>query len=47
MKHTILGKKYKNIIEKGQKVNINDHSFQIDMNECLNSKKLSIIGKIK
>ena len=47
MKNTILGKKYKNILEKEQKVNINDNSFQYDMNECLNSKKLSIIGKIK
>jgi len=47
IKNNILDKKYKNILEKGQKVNINDHSFQIDMNECLNTKKLSILGKIK
>jgi len=47
IKNNILDKKYKNILEKGQKVNINDHSFHIDMNECLNTKKLSILGKIK
>ena len=47
MKNNILDKKHKNILEKGQKVNINDQSFQIDMNECLNTKKLSILGKIK
>ena len=47
IKNNILDKKYKNILEKGQKVNINDHSFNIDMNECLNTKKLFILGKIK
>jgi len=47
MKNNIIDKKDKNILEKGQKVNINDHAFQFDMNECLNSKKLSILGKIK
>ena len=47
IKNNILDKKYKNILEKGQKVNINDYSFHNDMNECLNTKKLSILGKIK
>ena len=47
IKNNILDKKYKNILEKGQKVNINDQSFHIDMKECVNTKKLSILGKIK
>ena len=47
MKNNILDKKYKSILEKGQKVNINEYSFHNDMNECINTKKLSILGKIK
>ena len=46
MKNNILDKKHKNILEKGRKVNINDQSFNIDMNEFLNTKTLSILGKI-
>jgi len=47
MKNTLMVKKYKNIIEKGEKINVNDRFFNIDMNECLNCKKLSILGKVK
>jgi len=47
MKNTLMVKKYKNIIEKSQKINVNDRFFNIDMNECLNYKKLSILGKVK
>jgi hypothetical protein len=47
MKNTIMVKKYKNIIEKGHKINVNDRFFNIDMNECLNYQKLSILGKVK
>ena len=47
MKNTLMIKKYKNIIEKGHKINVNDRFFNIDMNECLNYKKLSILGKVK
>jgi len=47
MKNTVLEKEQRNILEKSQKVNVNDHSFQYEMNECLNQKKLSILGKIK
>jgi hypothetical protein len=47
MKNTIMVKKYKNIIEKGHKINVNDRLFNIDMNECLNYQKLSILGKVK
>jgi hypothetical protein len=47
MKNSILEKKQKNILEKTQKVNVNDHSFQFEMNECLSKNNLSILGKIK
>jgi hypothetical protein len=47
MKNAILEKKQRNILEKSQKVNVNDHSFHFDINECLSKKKLSILGKIK
>ena len=46
MKNTLLGKDQKNLLEKNQKVNVNDHSFQFEMNECLSKKKLSILGKL-
>ena len=47
MKNTLMVKKYKNIIEKGHKINVNDRYFNMDMNECLNYQKLSILGKVK
>ena len=47
MKNTVLEKEQRNILEKSQKVNVNDHSFQYEINECLNQKKLSILGKTK
>jgi len=47
MKNTILEKEQRSILEKNQKVNINDHSFQFEMNKCLNNKKFSILGRIK
>ena len=47
MKNSILEKEQRNILEKTQKVNVNDHSFHHEMNECLSNKKLTILGKIK
>jgi hypothetical protein len=47
MKNNILEKKQRIILERGSKVNVNDHHFQNDINECLSNKKLSILGKIK
>jgi hypothetical protein len=47
MKNTILGKEQRIILEKNQKVNVNDHFFQFEMNECLKKKNFSILGKIK
>ena len=47
MKNTIVEEKYRNIIEKAQKINVSARSFHINMKECLNDKKLSIFGKIK
>ena len=39
--------KYRDIIENNQKINVNDRSFNVDMKECLDDHKLSILGKIK
>ena len=47
MKNTILVEKYRNILENRQKVNVNDIYFNIKMKECLDSKKLSILGNLK
>ena len=47
MKNSVLEKEQRNILEKSQKVNVNDHFFQFEMNECLKKKNFSILGKIK
>ena len=39
--------KYKEIIENTNKINVNDRAFNIDMKECLDYKKLSILGNVK
>ena len=39
--------KYRAVLENRQKINVNDHSFNIDMKECLDSQKFSILGRIK
>jgi hypothetical protein len=39
--------KYRDLIENRQKINVNDQTFNIDMKECLDDHKLSILGKIK
>ena len=46
MKNTMMGE-YKDILEKGNKINVNDRFFNIDMKECLDSRKFSILGKVK
>ena len=47
MKNTIIMGKYKDILESNQKINVNDHTFNIDMKECLDSNKFSILGRVK
>ena len=47
MKNTVIEEKHRDIIEKGQKINVNSTSFNINMKECLDAKKLSIFGKVK
>ena len=47
MKNSILEKEQRNILEKGSKVNVNDHHFHNNINECLSNRNLSILGKIK
>ena len=45
MKNTVIEEKQRNIIEKGQKINVNERSFNMNMKECLDGKNLSIFGK--
>ena len=42
-----MKEKYRDIIENKQKINVNDRTFNVDMKECLDDQKLSILGKIK
>jgi hypothetical protein len=46
MKNTVIEEKQRNIIEREQKINVNESTFNVNMNECLNTKKLSIFGRI-
>ena len=45
MKNTIMVGKYREIFENRQKINVNDHSFNSDIKECLDGHKFSILGK--
>jgi hypothetical protein len=45
MKSTIMVGKYREIFENRQKINVNDHSFNADIKECLDTQKFSILGK--
>ena len=47
MKNTLLMEEEKHILEKGEKINVNDKSFNNEIKDCLNGQKLSILGKIK
>ena len=47
IKNNLLEEKYKHIVEKSNKINVNDQSFNVDMKECISSNNLSILGKIK
>lgn len=47
MKNTLMEDEYKDILEKGKKINVNDRFFNNNMEECLVSKKFSIFGKVK
>ena len=47
IKSTLMKGKYRDLIENRQKINVNDQTFNIDMKECLDDHKLSILGKIK
>ena len=47
MKNTLIEGKNKDILESRQIINVNDQSFNINIKECLDSKKFSILGKIK
>ena len=47
LKTTFMAGKYKEVLENREKINVNDQTFNIDMKECLDSHKLSILGRIK
>ena len=47
MKNSILLDKYRPILENRQKINVNDAYFNANMKECLDTKKFSILGRIK
>ena len=47
MKNTMFIGKYKDILENRQKINVNDQSFNINMKECLDAKKFTILGRIR
>ena len=47
MKHTVMKERHRNIIEKKNKINVNDRSFNINMKECSENKKFSIFGRLK
>ena len=47
MKNTIMIGKYRDILESRTKINVNEHSFNTDIKECLDSHKFSILGRVK
>ena len=47
MKNTIVEAKYKDILETNKKINVNSQNFNVDMKECLDKNKFSILGRIK
>ena len=47
MKNTLIIGKYKDIMESRKKINVNDLSFNINIKECLDTQKFSILGQVK
>ena len=47
LKSTLMIGKYRAVLENRQKINVNDHTFNTDMKECLDSQKFSILGRVK
>ena len=47
LKSTLMIGKYRAVLENSRKINVNDHSFNTDMKECLDSHKFSILGRVK
>ncbi len=45
MKNTVIEEKQRNIIEKEQKINVNERAFKMNMQKCLEGKRFSIFGK--
>ena len=47
LKNTFIMDKHRSIVESSKKINVNSHSFNNDMKECLSNKKMSILGRFK
>ena len=47
MKNTVVEEKQRNIIEKGQKINVSARSFNMNMKEFMDDKKTINIWKNK
>ena len=47
MKNTMMMGKYRDILENRTKINVNEHSFNNDIKECLDFQKFSILGRVK
>ena len=47
LKNTFITDKYRAILESSKKINVNDQSFISDIKECLNIRKMSILGRFK
>ena len=47
LKSIMMIGKNRAFLENRQKINVNDHSFNTDMKECLDSQKFSILGRVK
>ena len=46
IKNALVRGKYREIIEKRQKINVNDHSFYTDIKECLDYQRFSILARV-
>ena len=47
LKDNFMNDKYRDIIENSEKINVNEKSFNDEMKKCLETKKLSILGKFR
>ena len=46
LKNNLIKDKYKTLLENRQKINVNEQEFNIDMKDCIDNEKFSILGKL-